>query len=83
MNNKDTYSAHSTKSRVTPRDSVTANDTTDARVVLLDKLDKYFADTDRRTMRSWLALLLSHLPDTEVAALAIRLEKRQNKPNPR
>lgn len=58
-------------------------DSTDARVALLDKLDRFFADTDKRTMRTWLALLLSHLPDSEVAALAIRLEKRQSKPKPR
>lgn len=56
---------------------------TDARVVLLDKLDRFFADTDRRTMRTWLALILGRLPDSDVAALAIRLEKRQNKPKPR
>lgn len=58
-------------------------DSTDARVALLDKLDKYFDDTDRRTMRTWLALILGRLPDSEVTALAIRLEKRQNKPKPR
>ena len=58
-------------------------DTTDARVALLDALDKYFSDTDRRTMRTWLALILGRLPDSDVAALAIRLEKRQNKQNPR
>lgn len=85
MNNEDTYKAHNAKSRVTPRDSVTPNgtDSTDARVALLDALDKYFDDTDRRTMRTWLALILGRLPDAEVAALAIRLEKRQNKPKPR
>ena len=61
------------------------NDTTtdDARVVLLDRLDKYFDATDRRTMRSWLALILGRLPDSEVQALTMRLEKRQNKPKPR
>ena len=75
MNNENTYSAHSAKSRVTSRDSVTDTDT-DARVVLLDRLDKYFDATDRRTMRTWLALILGRLPDSEVQALTMRLERR-------
>lgn len=52
---------------------------TEARILLLDRLERYFDTSDRRTIRTWLALLLSRLPDLEVAALAIRLDQRQNK----
>lgn len=57
----------------------TDTSTTDARVVLLDRLDKYFDATDRRTMRTWLALILGRLPDEEVEALTMRLERRLDK----
>lgn len=57
-------------------DSVTDTTSTDARLELLDKLDKYFSEHDRRVMRTWLALMLAALPQSEVDALTIRLSKR-------
>jgi hypothetical protein len=61
-------------------DSVTDSTSTDGRLELLDRLDRYFAEHDRRTMRTWLALMLAALPQHEVDALAIRLSKRTTKP---
>ena len=61
----------------------TDTSTDDARVALLDRLDRFFDATDRRTMRTWLALILGRLPDEEVQALSLRLEKRLEKPKPR
>jgi len=52
------------------------NTSTDGRVELLDRLDKYFAESDRRTMRTWLALMLAALPQHEIDAMAFRLSKR-------
>lgn len=76
MNSEYSYGEHNAKSRVTSRDSVTDSTSTDGRMELLNKLDRYFAESDRRVMRTWLALMLAALPQHEVDALAIRLSKR-------